>query len=107
MRTCSGIPRSLLAPNVLQIVSRRNSVGSCAVQIEHCKRPLCTHSQFGGGLKNLDRVPSLWLREPNVSDGVIYPLSRRLCVASAKSFNFLTHLLNVYLLLHRGLCDLI
>lgn len=107
MRTYSGIPGSLLAPNVLHIVSRRNSVGSCAVRIKHCKRPLYTHSQGGGGLKNLDRVPSLWFCEPNVSDGVIYSVSRRLCVASAKSFNFFTHLLNVYLLHHRGLYGLI
>lgn len=68
--------------------------------------PLCTHSQGSGGLKNLDRIPSLWLHEPNVSDGVIYSVSRRLCVASAKPFNF-THLLNIYLLLHRGLRGLI
>lgn len=68
---------------------------------------LCTHSQRGGGWRNLVRVPSLWLGEPNAPAGVRYSLSRRLHVAAAKSFNFPAHLLNVYLLLQTGLCGLI
>lgn len=91
---CAGIPRSFLA------------FSPGCFQQEFCWFP-CTHSQRGGGLRNPVRVPSLWLCEPNASDGVRYSVSRRLLVEAAKSFNFPTHLLNVYLLLQTGLCGLI
>lgn len=61
----------LSGENVSVFRDNWETVPSCAASVEHCKHPFFTHSHWGEGLKKLDRVPSLWLSDPSVSDGDI------------------------------------